>query len=439
MRQPKLPRTGPDTFAISSRAIGYFVYYSILLAPFGWMTVNGIATRKVLLMAATINMGLIFFMGLLPRMARNLGLFFFVGLFALVTQFFPQEESYHWKDIVAAMLYAGTAGTLLGTAREKRSEQSLVVALIFLAALTTIVAILMVRSAGGIGMLRSETEEQLEGSGILFGGLMGDRNVIIGVMPMTTLALSFLPFIILQPFHRLNLLLVPTIVAAIYVNVAVASRTALGVAVIITTAFLIYSIRHGSRRGRYSVAIIFFAAGLLFVTSFALPSVEQFLNPLLLRFTKVTEDSRLDLWAEGIGLLIRNPFGNGIQQFTQHQWAHNFFLDVGLNAGVFAIAIVAGYHVLTLITIWRLHQMKLLDPSTPESILVLFVSSTLIAEQVLVPQTVYILEFVMLCAYHGSLINRPGFRRTIKPEASIRIHPDLRSRRSLTERRIPTA
>ena len=440
-RHPTSQRVRPVAFAISSRAIVYLLYYLFLLAPFGWITVNGLRGRQVLLIAAAINMGFIFFMGLLPRMAKNLGLFFFFGLFALVTAFFPQEVSYHWKDIVAAMLYAVTAGTILGTAREKRSENSLVVALIFLAAFTTFVALLMLRSAGGAGMIRTATEtvEQIEGSGILFGGLMGDRNVIIGVIPMTALALSFLPFLILQPFKWINLILAPTVGAAIYVNVGVASRTALGTAVIIGTAFLIYSIRHGSKRGHYSVAIIFSATGLLLATRFLFPSVDQFLNPLLLRFTKVGEDPRLDLWAEGIGLLIRNPFGNGIQQLTQNQWAHNFFLDVGLNAGVFAIASVAGYHILSLISIWRLHQMKLLDPSTPESILVLFGLSMLVGEQVQVPSVVFMLAFSILCAYERSLVNRPGISRTLKEGASFRIHADLRARRSLTERRIPTA
>ncbi len=438
-RHPTSQRVSPVAFALSSRAILYFVYYSILLAPLGWITVNGIYARQVLLMGGAINLGLIFFNGLLPRMATNLSLFFFVGLFVLFTAFFPQVESYSWKDIVASMIYAMTAGTIFGTVREKHSENSLVVALVLMAAFTTFVAILMVRSAGGAGMLRSETEEQIEGSGILFGGLMGDRNVIIGVIPMTALALSFLPFIVLQPFQWINLILAPTVAAAIYVNVSVASRTALGTAVIIGTAFLIYSIRHGSKRGRYSVSIIFSVALLFVAASFLLPSVEQFVSPLLHRFTKVAEDSRLDLWSEAIDLLIRNPFGNGIQQFTQHKWAHNFFLDVGLNAGVPAIVIVAGYHVLALLSCWHLHQMKLLDPSTPESIFVLFGMSILIGEQVQVPSMMFVSVFVMLCAYERSLVTRPGFNRTIKRGARFRIHADLRPRRSLTDRRIPTA
>ncbi|MSU35316.1 MAG: O-antigen ligase domain-containing protein [Pedosphaera sp.] len=442
-----LPQTRPSTsqransatFGISSRAIVYFLFYSLLLTPLGWITVNGIYHRQTFLIVGVISMGFVAFMGLLPRMAQNFALFVFVALFGLFTRYFPQVETYDWKDILTGTFYAVTAGTVLGAARERRSALSLVTALVALAASTTFIAILMVRSAGGAGALRNEYEMEVETAGILFGGLMGDKNVVIGVIPMTTCSLSLLPFVILQPFRWLNLLLVPTIAAALYVNVAVASRTALTVALITTMGFLIYAIRQGSQRGRYAVAVILSAAVVIPVSGLIFPSIEQYLEPVIKRFAHVAEDGRLSLWGEGIDLLIRNPFGNGIQQFTQHQWAHNLFLDVGLNGGIVAIAMVAGYHLLALIISRRFHQMKLLDPATPEAVLFMFALSIFLCAQVLVPLTMFIVMIVLMCAYGQSLLLSPIVKRTFTRRNPVPIHRNLQQRRPLTAPRIPAA
>lgn len=438
-RPPASQRAGQATFGISSRAIIYYLFYSLLLAPLGWITVNGIYHRQAFLIVGAISIGFVAFNGLLPRLAHNFALFVFVALYALFTRYFPQVDTYDWKDILTGTFYAVTAGTVLGTAREKRSALSLVTALVTLAASTTLIAILMVRSAGGAGALRNEYEMEVETAGILFGGLMGDKNVVIGVIPMTTCALSLLPFVILQPFRWLNLLLVPTVAAALYVNVAVASRTALAVALITTTAFLIYAGRQRSQRGRYAVAVMLSAAMIIPVIVFILPSVEHYLDPVIQRFTLVADDGRFNLWIEAIELLIRNPFGNGIQQFTQHQWAHNLFLDVGLNGGIVAIVMVAGYHLLALTIARRFHQMNLVEPSTPETVLVMFGLSIFLCAQVLVPLTMFIVMIVLMCAYGQSLLLSPIVKRTITRRMPFRIPSTLRQPRRLAQRRISTA
>lgn len=180
-------------------------------------------------------------------------------------------------------------------------------------------------------------------------------NIIIGVIPFTIFALAAIPAAMTTRSPLVRILACAGTVLAAYVNLLIATRTALLAAALSTALILGCALRRISVR-RWLLFGAALAAPAAVAVLYFRQNTERF-SYLLERFAEAGDDGRIEIWSEAAGLVLRFPAGQSAGKMQSHSWGHNLFLDVGLTNGWVAIAAVlamfACVYLFVLRRLWR--------------------------------------------------------------------------------------
>ena len=233
-------------------------------------------------------------------------------------------------------------------------------------------------------------------------------NIIIGIIPFTLFGLSTFPILLTERSKALRLGVLCALFVAAYVNIQVATRTTLAACLISSAVIIALVIRAVPFRRRLLFGVSIAAigvAGYLYATR-----NKDIFHFLAHRFTDVSEDSRLVIWKEAVGILANAPEGSGIRRLTAHVWAHNLFLDVGLADGWIALAAMIAFCAVALFFAWRTTREPDFSKSGTNIIVLGWMISGLLALMVLPPLLPILAMLYMGAAYFAPYrASRPNF------------------------------
>ncbi|HZZ18690.1 MAG TPA: O-antigen ligase family protein, partial [Opitutaceae bacterium] len=180
-------------------------------------------------------------------------------------------------------------------------------------------------------------------------------NVIIGMSTFGVCALTCAVVLILNAPMFVKFLATLGFALALYINVQVITRGAIvsaGVGVLFSLPWVALNL--GPKRiARYSIVAATLLGALLAYGYFYKRSIWEKITALTERISESGDDTRLTHWNEAVRIIQRDVWGGGRGFMQTHTWAHNFFLDSGLTAGIPGILSVLALLILAFLQIAR--------------------------------------------------------------------------------------
>ncbi|HEY1763688.1 MAG TPA: hypothetical protein VGF85_02115 [Opitutaceae bacterium] len=374
------------------RALGTFLLVGLLLVPLAWMVLNGpkIAYFELAggLLAATclaIKRQPMAWLRALPILL--------CGLVYAVCAYVIREprDLFPYQAAILLLFYGCLTGLCLRRLSRDGQQTAVSLSLLCFSIAMGAVALVILAAAGpdrvvseaSFGAEMSRSNSASESSSVYYLQIFSITNIIIGIIPFTLFGLSTFPILLTERSRTLRLGVLCALVLAAYVNIQVATRTTLAACLISSAVIIALVIRAVPFRRRILFGgslIALGVGGYLYATRNK--DIFQFLAH---RFTDVSEDSRLVIWREALGILANTPEGSGIRRLTAHVWAHNLFLDVGLADGWIALAAMIAFCTVALFFAWRTTREPDFSKSGTNIIVLGWMISGLLALMVLPP------------------------------------------------------
>jgi O-antigen ligase len=206
------------------------------------------------------------------------------------------------------------------------------------------------------GVVRGNLEE---GARLTYLGFFFTEDLIIGIIPLTILALASM-IAILLPTSKVGvaLALAATGIAA-YVNFSVVTRTTLvscGIAIALVAWLNRSEIRLVAVKRLAALACVLLVASAGFFFVVRKPVVQNavaHVDAMAQRMDKANEDGRLDHWLEAVQRIAERPEGDARILMTSQYWAHNLFLDSALSTGLLGMLSIVAVFTLPLVRLYR--------------------------------------------------------------------------------------
>jgi hypothetical protein len=274
--------------------------------------------------------------------------------------------AFYWKDLdndltakytLGLILYLVPAGLLMREMTDRGQGRGVLLGIIISSLCLAAVGLEVLHTVGienlvksmGISLSRNNVENET----YKYLHFFVITNVIIGMSTFGVCALTCVVVLILDvPFYAKVLSLVGFGIA-LYINVQVITRGAIVSAALGMVLSLpwVASVMGPRKVFRYSLLAAMGVAGVLAYGYFYNRAIWEKLSVLTERISESGDDSRLTHWNEAVGIIQRDIWGGGRGFMQTHTWAHNFFLDTALTAGIpgflslLALLLVAFFHI----------------------------------------------------------------------------------------------
>jgi O-antigen ligase len=247
------------------------------------------------------------------------------------------QDSYNWRMAMATVFYAVPAGICLAVWSQQGRQKHVFMGYALFCLFICVCGWGLIKTVGTDQFVSTNGDEVSRENGNIQGVkflVFQAGNLMIDAIPMAVLAVTALSATIFCKWFWPRMVIWAAAALGIYFNLVVATRTmivAAGAAlVIVLTAQVLVSPHRKKLIGTLLAAgfLVMAAAGVYLVAKSDGGS-----NALMQRFTKVGDDTRLDVWRQAIPLIIDYPAGGGILHLGAESWGHNLFLDAALING----------------------------------------------------------------------------------------------------------
>lgn len=399
------------------RALGTFILVGLLLLPLAWIVLNGPKIAYFELAGGLLAAACLAVKRQPMAWLRALPILL-CGLAYAVCAYVIREprDLFPYQAATLLLFYGCLTGLCLRRLSRDGQQTAVSLALLCFSIAMAAVALVILVAAGtdrivseaSFGAEMSRSNASSESSAIYYLQIFSITNIIIGIIPFTLFGLSTFPILLTERSKALRLGVLCALALAAYVNIQVATRTTLAACLLSSALIIALVIRAVPFRRR-----LFFGASILSIGVagylYATRNKDIF-HFLAHRFTDVSEDSRLVIWKEAMGILANAPEGSGIRRLTTHVWAHNLFLDVGLADGWIALLAMMAFCAVALFFAWRTSREPDFSKSGANIIVLGWMVSGLLALMVLPPLLPILAMLYVGAAYFAPYrTSRSGF------------------------------
>jgi len=287
--------------------------------------------------------------------------------------------AFYWKDLdndltakytLGLILYLVPAGLLMREFADRGKGNGVILGIILCALCLAAVGLEVLRTVGIDNLVKtmglSMSRNNVENESYKYLHFFVITNVIIGMSTFGICALTCIVVLILDVPILVKIVGVLGFAVALYINVQVITRGAIVSAAIGIVFSLpwVAAIMGPKKVFRYAVLAAAVLAGILAYGYFYKRAIWEKLSVLSDRISESGDDTRLTHWNEAVGIIKRDIWGGGRAFMQTHTWAHNFFLDTALTAGIPGFLSLLVLLVLAFLQIGRvlLRGRRLLHP-----------------------------------------------------------------------------
>lgn len=257
--------------------------------------------------------------------------------------------AFYWKDLdndltakytLGLILYLVPAGLLMREFADRGKGNGVILGIILCSLCLAAVGFEVLRTVGVDNLVKtmglSMSRNNVENESYKYLHFFVITNVIIGMSTFGICALTCIIVLILDVPILVKVVGVLGFALALYINVQVITRGAIVSAAIGVVFALpwVAAIMGPKKVFRYAVIAATVLAGILAYGYFFKRAIWEKLGVLSDRISESGDDTRLTHWNEAMGIIKRDVWGGGRGFMQTHTWAHNFFLDTALTAGI---------------------------------------------------------------------------------------------------------
>ena len=287
--------------------------------------------------------------------------------------------AFYWKDLdndltakytLGLILYLVPAGLMMRELADRGKGNGVIVGIIMCSLCLAAAGLEVLRTVGIENLVKtmglSLSRNNVENESYKYLHFFVITNVIIGMSTFGICALTCIIVLILDVPVLVKCAGILGFALALYINVQVITRGAIvsaAVGILLSLPWVAGTM--GPKKVfRYAVAAATLLAGVLAYGYFFQKAIWEKVSALSERISESGDDSRLTHWNEAVGIIQRDIWGGGRGFMQTHTWAHNFFLDTALTAGIPGFLSLLALLVLVFLHIARvlLRGRRLLHP-----------------------------------------------------------------------------
>ncbi|HEY5228552.1 MAG TPA: hypothetical protein VIJ19_08420, partial [Opitutaceae bacterium] len=257
--------------------------------------------------------------------------------------------AYYWKDLdndltakytLGLILYLVPAGLLMRELTDRGQGRGVLLGIIVSSLCLAAAGLEVLHTVGIENLVKSMgitlSRNNVENETYKYLHFFVITNVIIGMSTFGVCALTCVVVLILDVPVLVKILSLVGFAIGLYINVQVITRGAIVSAALglILSLPWVASVMGPRKVFKYTLLAVTGIAGILAYGYFFKRSIWEKVSVLTDRITESGDDTRLTHWNEAVGIIQRDVWGGGRGFMQTHTWAHNFFLDMALTAGI---------------------------------------------------------------------------------------------------------